>query len=160
MLGDGRTMALVARDGRIDWWPIPTLDSPPICAAILDPDGGGHFRLTPEDAPKPPAGTSTGTNVLETTYTTPPATVRVTEALNIGIGRTAAVDRARPPDRRAERRGRPALGAGAGRPVRAGAALGHRPGPAPVVTVGDQNIAVVVDGAGPATSAPTPWAAG
>ena len=37
VLGDGRTTALAASDGRIDWWPIPTLDAPPVCAAILDP---------------------------------------------------------------------------------------------------------------------------
>ena len=50
VLGDGRTAALAASDGRIDWWAIPTLDAPPVCAAILDPDGGGSFirrRRTP-----------------------------------------------------------------------------------------------------------------
>ena len=49
VLGDGRTTALAASDGRIDWWAIPTLDAPPVCAAILDPDGGGYFILAPED---------------------------------------------------------------------------------------------------------------
>ena len=44
-LGDGRTAALVASDGQIDWWPMPTLDAPPICAAILDPERGRPFLV-------------------------------------------------------------------------------------------------------------------
>ena len=42
VLGDGRSVALVAIDGRIDWWPVPVLDSPPVCAALLDPAEGGY----------------------------------------------------------------------------------------------------------------------
>ena len=49
VLGDGRTTALVASDGRIDWWAIPTLDAPPVCSAILDPAEGGSFSLAPEE---------------------------------------------------------------------------------------------------------------
>ena len=62
-IGDTRTVALVARDGRIDWWPIPDLDSCPTFAALLDARNGGRVELAPVE----PAATTRrylpGTNV-------------------------------------------------------------------------------------------------
>lgn len=85
VLGDGRTVALVAADGRIDWWPIPRLDAPPACAAIVDPADGGFFALAPCGEYEVERHYVAGTNVLETEYTTPTGTVRVTDALNTGL---------------------------------------------------------------------------
>jgi hypothetical protein len=48
-IGDTRTVALVALDGRIDWWPIPDLDSCPTFAAILDARNGGRLELAPAE---------------------------------------------------------------------------------------------------------------
>src|SRR3569623_1180115 len=46
-IGDGRTVALVALDGAIDWLPIPDLDSVPVFTAILDETNGGRLELPP-----------------------------------------------------------------------------------------------------------------
>ncbi len=83
-LGDGRTVALVARDGDIDWWPQPRLDSPPLIAAILDPAAGGKLSLAPTEAFEIDREYVPDTNVLRTTYTTRSGQVQVTDALNVG----------------------------------------------------------------------------
>jgi GH15 family glucan-1,4-alpha-glucosidase len=85
-IGDTRTVALVARDGRIDWWPIPDLDSCPTFAALLDARNGGLLELAPVEPARVTRRYLPGTNVLETTYDTASGTVRVTDALNTGIG--------------------------------------------------------------------------
>lgn len=84
VLGDGRTVALLARDGSVDWWPIPTIDAPPLCASILDPERGGRLLLCPEAEATVERRYVEGTNVVETDYTTAGGSVRVTAALVIG----------------------------------------------------------------------------
>jgi GH15 family glucan-1,4-alpha-glucosidase len=84
-IGDTRTVALVARDGRIDWWPIPDLDSCPTFAAVLDARNGGRLELAPAEPATTTRRYLPGTNVLETTHVTASGTVRVTDALNTGV---------------------------------------------------------------------------
>src|SRR5215211_4812088 len=80
-LGDGRTVALVAGDGSIDWLCLPDLDSPSVFAAVLAAEHGGSFRLAPEGEFTTERRYLPETNGLETTVLAQQGTVSVTDAM-------------------------------------------------------------------------------
>lgn len=48
VIGNMRSIALVCTNGSIDFLCFPNFDSPTVFAGLLDPERGGHFRISPE----------------------------------------------------------------------------------------------------------------
>ncbi|MBY0299899.1 MAG: glycoside hydrolase family 15 protein [Methylobacterium sp.] len=87
LVGDGRSAALIGRDGSVDWLCWPRFDAPACFAALLGTPQHGHWRIAPGD-PQSRAVRRyrPGTLVLETTHETASGRVRVTDYMPVNDG--------------------------------------------------------------------------
>jgi GH15 family glucan-1,4-alpha-glucosidase len=84
LLGDGRTVALVSRDGSIDWLCLPRVDSDACCAALLGTADNGYWKIFPVGTYRVTRAYARDTMVLETTFATDTGIIRLTDFLVIG----------------------------------------------------------------------------
>jgi GH15 family glucan-1,4-alpha-glucosidase len=81
-IGDGKSVALVGRDGSIDWLCWPRFDSPSLFGAILDPSAG-RWRIAPVGPAQTTRQYITDTNVLQTRFDTGTGSVVLTDLMPV-----------------------------------------------------------------------------
>lgn len=92
LIGNGRTAALVGKDGSIDWLCVPRFDSPSCFAALLGTTDHGHWQITPKQKAKRSRRRYRGdTLVLDTDFETESGIVRVSDFMPMGEGNSSVV---------------------------------------------------------------------
>jgi GH15 family glucan-1,4-alpha-glucosidase len=84
VIGDLRSVALVGKNGSIDWCCLPRFDSPSVFAAILDDRIGGCWKLAPVADGDSKQMYLPDTNVLITRFFTGEGMAEVTDFMPIG----------------------------------------------------------------------------
>ncbi|ASW57675.1 glycoside hydrolase family 15 protein [Plantactinospora sp. KBS50] len=97
-LADGRTGALVDRDGSVNWWCPGRFDAPSVFAALLDRDAGGGWSIRPRGAYRTERDYLPDTLVLRTVFTTDTGSVALVDALALEPGARGHDIGRRPPD--------------------------------------------------------------
>jgi GH15 family glucan-1,4-alpha-glucosidase len=78
-IGDGRSAALVSRDGSIDWLCWPRFDSPSLFGSLLDRRIGGEWGIAPTEPARAERRYIDGSNVLQTRFHTANGTYVLTD---------------------------------------------------------------------------------
>ncbi|TRW43729.1 glycoside hydrolase family 15 protein [Georgenia yuyongxinii] len=83
-IGDLHTVALVGRDGSIDWLCLPRFDSPACFAALLADEEAGMWRIAPAGAGSCTRRRYRGDSlILETEWDTPDGTLRLIDTMPV-----------------------------------------------------------------------------
>src|SRR2546423_4263209 len=83
IIGDCRAAALVSRHGSIDWLCWPRFDKASIFAALLDPERGGHWRISPETPQQSERQYLPESNVLQTKFSTSSGEATLTDLMPV-----------------------------------------------------------------------------
>lgn len=94
LIGDGRSAALVGRDGSIDWLCLPRFDSEAVFCALLDSRRGGRFLVTVEGLRETHQHYLEDTAVLVTRLVGPEGTVEITDLMSLRRGADLSEDTA------------------------------------------------------------------
>lgn len=86
LIGDGRTAALVATDGSVDWLCYGRFDGPAVFCRLLDRDRGGYLQVCPEGEFAASRRYVGNTNVLETEFRCAGGVARLTDCMPPGVG--------------------------------------------------------------------------
>ena len=96
VIGNCETMALVGRDGSIDWLCLPRFDSAACFAALLGDEGHGRWRIFPAAAPSAVTRRyRDGTLILETTFETETGAVVLVDCMTRRAGTSNLLRRVR-----------------------------------------------------------------
>jgi GH15 family glucan-1,4-alpha-glucosidase len=83
IIGNEETVALVGRDGAIDWCCFPHVESASLFARILDSQRGGHFTVCPTQSFEAEQRYVDRTNVLRTCFRTTAGQATVTDFMPV-----------------------------------------------------------------------------
>jgi len=85
LIGDGRTAALVARDGSVDWLCHGRFDGAAVFCRLLDADLGGYFQVAPFGSFEADRRYLGNTNVLQTQFECATGRIRLTDAMALEL---------------------------------------------------------------------------
>jgi GH15 family glucan-1,4-alpha-glucosidase len=83
VIGDGRSAALISREGSLDWLAWPRFDSGSVFAAILDRDVGGMWSISCSARTEVTRRYVVDTNVLETRFAGPSGVAVLTDFMPV-----------------------------------------------------------------------------
>jgi len=86
LISDGKTAALIGRDGALVWLCVPQFDAPVLFGRLLDQRKGGVMAITPEKLTESRQYYLPDSGVLVTEMRTPTGVVRVTDLLTLRAG--------------------------------------------------------------------------
>ena len=112
IIGNMRTAALVGINGSIDWFCVPSFDSPSVFAAILDDQKGGRFEIAPrEDGIRTKQFYWPETNVLVTRFLSPDGVGELEDFMPVGLPHESPWQERQDQEQRGDQRGLDEVGA-------------------------------------------------